>query len=149
MKRRHRSFLDLIAHYVSFASLLLSNRSFSFSHLTGHCPSGDDPKTAIDETDCFNKTAHNSYLPGKVDNKCHVDCSNQGVCDYSTGVCKCFKGHWGLNCGLSNQISRKLYSQEGIYFNDVVVEPIEEDHFFPQEEEEFTEGYVAGVEEGY
>ncbi len=88
---------------------------------TGHCPTGDDPKTFADETDCYNVTAFNSNKRGRPYNLCHVDCSNQGLCDYRTGTCKCFKGQWGLNCGTSNQIKRSEYAQEGIYFNDVVV----------------------------
>jgi EGF-like domain len=30
---------------------------------------------------------------GAPGNKCHVDCSEQGVCDTKTGICKCFKGY--------------------------------------------------------
>ena len=35
---------------------------------------------------------------GRFGNLCRIDCSNQGVCDYSSGQCKCFKGFWGENC---------------------------------------------------
>lgn len=35
---------------------------------------------------------------GQFGNKCHVDCSNRGLCDYNTGVCKCFPDSWGLAC---------------------------------------------------
>ncbi len=35
---------------------------------------------------------------GKLGNKCHIDCSNRGICDYSTGECKCFSGMWGTAC---------------------------------------------------
>jgi hypothetical protein len=35
---------------------------------------------------------------GKEGNKCHVDCSNRGVCDYSSGTCQCFSGSTGHNC---------------------------------------------------
>lgn len=50
-------------------------------------------------------------------NLCHIDCSNRGVCDHSTGICKwfidnkynqlllfllygiiSFEGSWGNNC---------------------------------------------------
>ena len=36
---------------------------------------------------------------GASGNKCHVDCSNRGVCDYLSGVCTCFSGYTGSNCG--------------------------------------------------
>ena len=32
-------------------------------------------------------------------NKCHVDCSNRGVCDYVLGKCTCQDGYYGDNCG--------------------------------------------------
>jgi hypothetical protein len=35
---------------------------------------------------------------GQVGNKCQVDCSNRGTCDYQTGVCKCYEGSWGEAC---------------------------------------------------
>ena len=37
----------------------------------GHCPSGDDPITSVDETDCENVTL------GDAGNLCHVECSNR------------------------------------------------------------------------
>jgi len=67
-----------------------------------HCPSGDNPKTSNDETDCYNITAANSIYRGEVGNICHVDCSNQGICDHSTGNCKCFDGQYGGNCHYVN-----------------------------------------------
>lgn len=27
--------------------------------------------------------------------RCHVDCSNRGICDHGTGVCRCFDGYHG------------------------------------------------------
>lgn len=64
------------------------------------CPTGDDPNTSEDETDCEGKiqTAGGKDV-GKKGNKCHIDCSNRGSCDYNTGICHCFPGYTGLNCG--------------------------------------------------
>ena len=31
-------------------------------------------------------------------NKCHVECSNRGVCDPKIGVCKCFDSYIGSAC---------------------------------------------------
>mmetsp|Transcript_26866 Transcript_26866/g.56128 ORF Transcript_26866/g.56128 Transcript_26866/m.56128 type:complete len:267 (-) Transcript_26866:37-837(-) len=62
------------------------------------CPSGDDPRTAADETDCHGKAAKNSAVKGQNGNKCHVDCSNRGTCDYRTGKCSCFNGYYGQAC---------------------------------------------------
>ena len=64
-----------------------------------HCPSGDDPRTPlVDETTCFNITAPGSLYRGQPGNICQVDCSNRGLCDYSSGVCNCFYGYKNINC---------------------------------------------------
>ncbi|CAM9905044.1 unnamed protein product [Hapterophycus canaliculatus] len=62
-----------------------------------HCPTGDDPAadTEIDETDCANTTADGGRGVGSAGNLCHVDCSNRGICDFTTGVCNCFDGYHG------------------------------------------------------
>ena len=31
-------------------------------------------------------------------NKCHIECSNRGLCDRKIGVCTCFKGFHGNAC---------------------------------------------------
>jgi hypothetical protein len=64
-----------------------------------HCPSGNDPATSVDETDCFNSTAKGGIAIGERGNLCHVDCSNRGDCDYDTGMCICHLGFTGHNCG--------------------------------------------------
>jgi hypothetical protein len=37
---------------------------------------------------------------GDIGNKCHVECSNRGICDRATGACACFNGHAGAACEL-------------------------------------------------
>ena len=55
-------------------------------------------------------TPSGTYLPGSappagfyinagaVGNKCHVDCSNRGLCNHESGVCSCFSGSYGEAC---------------------------------------------------
>lgn len=56
------------------------------------CPSGDDPLTVVDETDCTNKSG------GAVGNLCHAECAHRGICNTRTGVCACFDGFAGAAC---------------------------------------------------
>jgi len=62
------------------------------------CPSGDDPMTTLDETDCANIKAKGGKAVGRAGNKCHVECSNRGLCSLSLGECECFEGFWGIAC---------------------------------------------------
>lgn len=45
---------------------------------------------------------------GKNGNLCHIDCSGRGICDYTKGICKCFPGSHGDNCGLFGSPNRAL-----------------------------------------
>ena len=57
-----------------------------------HCPSADNPRTLIDETDCSQKvnvdnqtfaSLNNNRALGTKGNLCQVDCANQGsYCKY-------------------------------------------------------------------
>ena len=68
-----------------------------------HCPSADDPvTTSVNETNCFNVTAAGGHGVGLAGNLCHVDCANRGICNYDTGTCSCFAGHYGLGCNLQH-----------------------------------------------
>ena len=74
------------------------------------CPSGDDPSTTgFVETNCAGKRQRDdgvhvlqSGLVGAEGNLCHIDCSNRGLCDHTTGTCACFEGYTGANCGFLN-----------------------------------------------
>ena len=38
-------------------------------------------------------------------NKCHVECSNRGLCDNKVGVCACFRGFHGNACQLQDALA--------------------------------------------
>jgi len=69
------------------------------------CPSGDDPETKVDETDCEGVTAPGGKGVGGSGNLCHVECSNRGFCDHGSGECTCFPGFLGDNCEMKSEIS--------------------------------------------
>ena len=71
---------------------------FGYDCSLKHCPSGDDPRTSVDETNCQNVTAVGGYGVGQEGNVCHVDCSHRGKCDYRTGTCDCYQGYYGEAC---------------------------------------------------
>jgi len=39
-------------------------------------------------------------------NKEESECSNRGVCDYDSGLCKCFKGYYGGDCSMQNALAQ-------------------------------------------
>eukprot|EP01041_Mallomonas_annulata_P009196 gene9196-19063_t len=77
-----------------------------------HCPSGDDPDTLGDETNCYGKRPAGGVNAGRKGNICHIDCANRGVCDYKTGVCACFDGYYGLDCTAKDKQIGKLVQDE-------------------------------------
>eukprot|EP00941_MAST-03F_sp_MAST-3F-sp1_P001949 g1949.t1 len=38
-------------------------------------------------------------------NKENIVCSNRGLCDYATGICKCFNGYTDFDCSVQNALS--------------------------------------------
>ena len=69
--------------------------------------------TSTVETDCVNKlqdpytfevTSVNSG-GGDAGNLCHIDCANNGLCDYSTGTCNCFVGWTGVDCTVQEALA--------------------------------------------
>lgn len=101
-----RNILDLIVPYVSCIFIEFCVPFLIAILLLGHCPSGNDPITTKNETDCYNVTDSSGRGVGEYGNLCHVDCSNRGICDYETGSCKCFSGFAGPNCGYYSTVMR-------------------------------------------
>ncbi len=71
-----------------------------------HCPSGNDPLTVADETDCTGKTAPGGVGTGAAGSKCFVECSNRGLCNFKTGVCNCFSGFTGYACSEMDALAK-------------------------------------------
>lgn len=66
------------------------------------CPSADNPMTSGDETDCEGVNG------GSAGNLCHVECSQNGICDYSSGTCKCFAGFYGEACARQSVLALQM-----------------------------------------
>lgn len=95
---RLRSGLDPIALCVRPVTLLSFASYIKTNACPGHCPSGNDPMTSVNDIDCSGVTAAGGNAAGAVGNLCHVDCANRGICDYTSGECTCFPGFYGSNC---------------------------------------------------
>jgi len=60
-----------------------------------------------DTTANFVVTMDTSAATGSKDgNKELSTCSNRGICDYDSGLCKCFKGYYGGDCSMQNALSQ-------------------------------------------
>ncbi|KAG1706501.1 hypothetical protein DVH05_001649 [Phytophthora capsici] len=70
------------------------------------CPIGNDPDTTGDETDCLGKTVPGGTAVGSAGNKCLVECSNRGVCNYKNGICSCFQGYTGYACQTQDSLAK-------------------------------------------
>ncbi|KAL3668315.1 hypothetical protein V7S43_006407 [Phytophthora oleae] len=71
-----------------------------------HCPIGNDPDTTVDETNCLGKTVPGGTAVGAAGNKCLIECSNRGVCNYKNGICSCFQGHTGYACQTRDSLAK-------------------------------------------
>lgn len=71
---------------------------------TGAMPSGvtasATPGPDVHKYDDPARTSGQVPNAGASGNKCHVECSNRGICSHDTGICACFKGYAGDNCGV-------------------------------------------------
>eukprot|EP00586_Coscinodiscus_wailesii_P010191 CAMPEP_0172492674 /NCGR_PEP_ID=MMETSP1066-20121228/23905_1 /TAXON_ID=671091 /ORGANISM="Coscinodiscus wailesii, Strain CCMP2513" /LENGTH=169 /DNA_ID=CAMNT_0013262439 /DNA_START=465 /DNA_END=973 /DNA_ORIENTATION=+ len=65
------------------------------------CPSGDNPDTPVDETDCSGVMARGGRGTGSAGNICHHDCSGRGTCNHVNGTCDCFADFYGVACELN------------------------------------------------
>ncbi|KAG9413599.1 hypothetical protein AC1031_012826 [Aphanomyces cochlioides] len=68
-----------------------------------HCPSGDDPLTTKDETDCSGVAAPGGTT-GAAGNRCFVECSNRGICYFQQGTCRCNSGFYGAACNYQDAL---------------------------------------------
>jgi hypothetical protein len=53
------------------------------------------------ETSCKGFLANGAIVDASntnANNRCHVDCSNNGLCNHAVGQCACFSGHYGNAC---------------------------------------------------
>ncbi|DAZ97541.1 TPA: hypothetical protein N0F65_003027 [Lagenidium giganteum] len=71
-----------------------------------HCPTGNDPDTDADETNCQGVVADGGFATGAAGNLCLVECSNRGLCSHKTGLCKCFAGYSGYACQIKTPLTK-------------------------------------------
>jgi hypothetical protein len=66
------------------------------------CPTGRDPQGGPGGV-AFNWNSPVETVSARQQSE-YRDCSGRGLCDYSTGICSCFKGQYGEDCSLQSAL---------------------------------------------
>merc|ERR1711871_1843734 len=74
---------------------------------TSNCNLPSQPETVAGNQ---HTRSTNKFRQGDVVFSCYgsmtgQDCSGRGLCDYTTGACKCFPGYGGTACEIVSEIS--------------------------------------------